>query len=190
MTTRPFRHECIVIGVSAGGMEALQKVLTVLDAGFSLPVVIVQHEAATSGGFLAHFLAGKCALPAKQAEDKEKLVPGTIYVAPPDYHLLIENDRTLALSIDAPVNYARPSIDVLFETAADAYGRALAGVILTGASVDGSRGLKKIKDAGGLTIVQDPQTAEASYMPRAALAAVEVDYVLKLEEIGHFLSAL
>ena len=113
-----------------------------------------------------------------------------IYIAPPNYHLLVEADRTFSLSIDEPVNYARPSIDVLFETAADVYKTNLIGVILTGANTDGSHGLKRIKETGGLSVVQDPSTAEADTMPRAAIAAVDVDYVLPLEEIGKVLTML
>ena len=126
----------------------------------------------------------------KQADEKECILPGVIYLAPPGYHLMIEEDKTFSLSVDSPVNFARPSIDVLFETEADAYGARLVGVILTGANSDGSRGLKKIKDSGGLVLVQDPESAEAATMPRAAVEGTEVDYVLPLEEIGPFLNRM
>ncbi len=120
----------------------------------------------------------------------EHLLKNKIYIAPPNYHLLVEADRTFSLSIDEPVNYARPSINVLFETAADVYKTNLVGVILTGANADGSHGLKRIKETGGLSVVQDPSTAEADTMPKAAIAAVDVDYVLPLEEIGKVITML
>lgn len=177
-------YEAIVVGVSAGGMEALNCVLPQLPPDFALPVIIVQHAHPTSDNFLAHYLDEKCNLRVKEADEKEDIAGGVIYIAPPNYHLMIEDDRTFSLSVDEPVNYARPSIDVLFKTAADVYGRDLVGLILTGANADGSHGLKTIKGAGGLAIVQDPRTAEADTMPQAAIMAADVDYVLPLEEIG------
>ncbi len=178
------------MGVSAGGMEALGAIFPDLSADFPLPVIVVQHQHPTSDDFLVHYLNERCSLKVKQAEEKESILPGVIYIAPPDYHLMVEEDRTFSLSVDEPVNYARPSIDVLFETAADVYGARLAGLILTGASSDGSLGLKRIKESGGLTMVQDPETAEVDFMPRAAVGATEVDYVLTLKEIGKFLNRL
>lgn len=183
-------YDAIVVGVSAGGMETLNTILPHLPADFALGVIVVQHMHPTSDDFLVRYLNEKCNLKVKQADEKEKIVPGVIYVAPANYHLMVEEDRTFSLSVDEPVNYARPSIDMLFETAADAYGARLVGVILTGASADGSHGLKRIKESGGLAIVQDPETAEADTMPRAAIAATEVDHVLPLEEIGPFLKRL
>ena len=129
-------------------------------------------------------------LQVKQAEEKESIQGGTVYIAPPNYHLLIEDDHTFSLSVDNAVNYARPSIDVLFESAADVYGSDLIGVILTGNNDDGSQGLKKIKRNGGLTIVQTPESAEADGMPQAALEAVIPEYMLSLEAIGPLLNAL
>jgi two-component system chemotaxis response regulator CheB len=120
----------------------------------------------------------------KYAEDKEKIRKGCVYIAPPDYHLLIEDDRTFSLSVDAPVNYSRPSIDVLFESASDVFSEHIIGIILTGANSDGSLGLKRIKERGGLTIVQSPQSAEYPVMPTAAIAETDVDYVLDIEEIA------
>lgn len=178
------------MGVSLGGMGALNCILPYLPSDFALPVIIVQHTRSTSDNFLAHCLNEKCNLKVKEADEKENILRGVIYIAPPNYHLMVENDRTFSLSIDEPVNYARPSIDVLFETAADVYGINLIGLILTGANADGSQGLKRIKGAGGLAIVQDPRRAEADTMPRAAIMAADVDYVLPLEEIGPFLIRL
>ncbi|MGQ9556617.1 MAG: chemotaxis protein CheB [Desulfurispora sp.] len=182
------RYEAVVIGVSAGGLSALRLLLPALKPDFSLPVAIVQHQYPSADDFLARYLNDLCSLPVKQAEDKEEFSPGTVYIAPPDYHLLIELNRTLSLSLDPPVNYARPSIDVLFTSAADAFGPALIGVILTGASSDGSAGLQQVKHRGGLAVVQDPATAEVDYMPRSALAVTRVDYILPLEEIAALLN--
>jgi len=182
--------DAVVIGVSAGGMTALGILLPYFPVHYDLPVIIVQHSHPGSDDFLTQYLNDKCRLMVKQAEEKEPILPGTIYFAPPNYHLLIEMDRSFSLSVEEPVNFARPSIDVLFETAAEVYGSKLMGVILTGASADGARGLVKIKDAGGITVVQDPRTAEAGIMPKSAISAGEVDFILPLEAIGKFLARL
>jgi two-component system, chemotaxis family, protein-glutamate methylesterase/glutaminase len=184
------KYEAIVIGVSAGGIEALGKILPKLPKDFSPAVIIVQHMNASSNDFLARYFDEMCSLRVKQADEKEMALPGTVYIAPPNYHLMLEDDRTFSLSIDAPVNFARPSIDILFETAAVVYGARLVGVVLTGASSDGSHGLRAIKNSGGLTVVQDPNTAEADFMPKSAIAVAEPDYVLPLEDIGGFLEGL
>lgn len=188
---KPITHfEAVAIGVSAGGIRALEMILGGIGGDFSLSIIIVQHMSAGSDDFLARHLNEKSALPVKQADEKEVIRRGNVYLAPPDYHLLVEEDKTLSLSVDEKINYARPSIDLLFETAAFAYGPALVGLVLTGASGDGSRGLKTIKAAGGLTVVQDPETAEAPVMPREAIRALAVDHVLPLEGIARFLIAL
>jgi two-component system chemotaxis response regulator CheB len=139
---------------------------------------------------LTRVLHEKCQIPVKEAEAKELIKPGTIYLAPANYHLLIEHDRTFSLCVSEKVRYARPSIDVLFETAADVYRTKLIGIILTGANDDGSRGLRTIREYGGLAIVQDPATAEVGIMPQAALKATAVDYVLSLHEIGLLLNTV
>lgn len=182
------KYHAIVIGVSTGGMAALDTILPHLRADCDLAVIVVQHEHPTSDDFLTRYLDEKCLLKVKRADDKEDIAPGVIYIAPPNYHLMVEENRTFALSIDEPFNYARPSIDVLFEAAADVYGANLVGVVLTGASADGSRGIGKIKERGGLAIVQDPETAEVQTMPRAAINANHVDHILPLGEIGPFLA--
>jgi two-component system chemotaxis response regulator CheB len=184
------RYDIVVIGVSSGGMAALSTILPMLSQDFTLPVIIVQHQHPHADDFLVRYLNEKCRIPVKHAEEKELIEPATIYLASPNYHLLIEQDRTFSFSIAARVNYARPSIDVLFETAADTFGANTIGIILTGANNDGSYGLKMIHECGGLTIVQDPATAEATEMPRAAIEATEVDYILPLAEIGHMLNTL
>lgn len=183
-------YKAVVIGSSAGGINALIKVLSVLPATFPLPIVIVQHLHPESGHHLAHILETKSALKVKQVDEKEPIKGGWVYVAPPNYHLLIEDDFSFSFSLDAPVNYSRPSIDVLFESAVYAYRQHLIGIILTGANHDGSQGLKKIKEQGGFTIVQSPETAEAVAMPTAAISTTQVDKILPLHEIGVFLLQL
>jgi two-component system chemotaxis response regulator CheB len=180
-------YSAVVIGVSAGGMKALDRILPLLPADFNLPVIIVSHRHPDSDDYLEQHMNEHCSLPVKQADEKEKVIPGVIYFAPPNYHLLIEDNRTFSLSVEAPVNYARPSIDVLFESALGVFGSGLVGIVLTGANNDGSRGLKKIKQAGGLTIAQDPADAEVPHMPKAAIAAADPDLILPLEKIGEFL---
>lgn len=181
--------ELIVIGASRGGLHALQRVLADLPGEFPLSVVIVQHRERGSDETLSTLLQQRSTLPVSEMEDKETIQRGHVYLAPSDYHLLIE-DGHFALSIDAPVQCARPSIDVLFASAAEAYRERVVGVLLTGASADGAQGLAAIKQHGGLTVVQDPATAEARAMPEAALAAAAVDRILPLGAIGSFLADL
>ncbi len=183
-------YKAIVIGSSAGGINALAKVLSVLPSDFSLPIVIVQHLHPESGHHLPHILGTKSALKIKQSDEKELIKKGWVYLAPPNYHLLIEEDFTFSLSLESPVNYSRPSIDVLFESAAYAYRQHLIGIVLTGANHDGSLGLKKIKELGGFTMVQDPKTAEADAMPKAAIEITTIDKILPLQEIGLYLLQL
>ena len=143
-----------------------------------------------SRDYLSNHLDQKCNIQVKEAEDKENIMDGVAYIAPPNYHLLLEEDRTLSLSVDDLVNYSRPSIDVMFETAADVYERRLVGVVLTGANADGSKGLTKVKALGGLAVVQDPATADVDYMPKAAIASTRVDHILSLEKIASLLTEL
>jgi two-component system chemotaxis response regulator CheB len=184
------KYEAIVIGVSSGGMITLNTILRHLPSDFALSIIIVQHQHPESDDFIAKFLDARCSLTVKQADEKESILPGVIYITPPNYHLMIEEDRTFSLTIDKRVHYARPSIDILFETAADVFGEKLVGIILTGANEDGNHGLRKIKESGGLTIVQDPDTAEVDTMPKAAIASTKVDYILPLEKIGLFICTL
>jgi two-component system chemotaxis response regulator CheB len=185
----PPESEIVVIGTSTGGLKALQTVLSGLAADFPLPVVIVQHRGSTSENGLCEFLARSSRLPVTEPEDKEPVMSGRAYLAPRDYHLLIEN-RSFALSVDHAVAYARPSIDVLFECVADEYGDKAIGVILTGANNDGARGLAKISSQGGVTMVENPETAVSDEMPRAALAHTKADWILPLEEIAPCLNKL
>ena len=183
-------YEAIVIGASAGGLNALQEVLALLPVDFALPILIVQHRLPTPDDFLVFSLNESCPLMVKVADEKELVKPGYVYIAPANYHLLVEPDKTLSLSIDAKVCYSRPSIDVLFETAAEVYLSGLIGIILTGASGDGTAGLRKIKEKGGLTIAQNPATAEAALMPHSAIREDIVDKILSLAEIASFLAQL
>jgi len=185
------RYEAVVIGVSAGGMQALPEVLLPLSRDFPLPLIIVQHMAPTpNDSYFIEYLNGHCALNVKEADEKELISKGNVYIAPADYHLMIEKDRTFSFSIDNKVNYSRPSIDVLFESAADVFQARLIGIVLTGSNSDGALGLKKIKDNGGLVIVQDPETADAGIMPASAIKACRVDHILPLKQIGKYLNGM
>ncbi|MEG4317553.1 MULTISPECIES: chemotaxis protein CheB [unclassified Microcoleus] len=211
--------EIVVVGTSLGGLEALTVLLADLPPSFPLPVVVVQHRHKSSGHSLTDFLQQQSSLPITEAQDKEPIAPGRVYLAPADYHLLIESPwegnfsvdenyftgwgsatgelidnskspirnrlyPTFALSTEAPVCHARPSIDVLFESAADAFGEKVIGIILTGASSDGSAGLAKIQSKGGLTFVEEPDSALCRTMPASAIANVEVDWILPLSKIA------
>jgi two-component system, chemotaxis family, protein-glutamate methylesterase/glutaminase len=184
------RPELIVIGTSVGGLNALTALLRELPAEMPVPIAIVQHRAVGDAGRLAAVLQDHSRLPIVEADDKMLLCPATVYLAPADYHLLIESRGLVALSTDAPVRSARPSIDVLFETAAEAYGPDLIAVLLTGASADGADGLASVKAHGGWAIVEDPASAECGTMPAAALAATKVDYVVSLPDIGTHLMTI
>jgi two-component system chemotaxis response regulator CheB len=183
-------YEAIVIGSSAGGMRALLELLSYIPAAYPLPIIIVQHLLDGTDSFIAEFLNEKTAITVKEADDKRLIEKGYAYLAPPGYHLLIEDDHSLSLSIDPRVNFSRPSIDVLFESAAFVYEQRCIGIVLTGANGDGSQGLHRIKTNGGLTLVQDPATAEFNTMPIAAIQATKVDHILTLEEMGRFLISI
>lgn len=184
----PSSPAAVVIGASVGAIEALSVILPALPENYPLPVFIVVHVPADSRSLIADLFSGRCQIPVKEAEDKETIQNGTIYFAPADYHLLVESDFTLSLSSDEPVHYSRPSIDVLFESAADAYGDGLTGVILTGANSDGAGGLRAVCEAGGSALVQLPHTAIGTAMPMAALLACPLALSLSLEEIASHLS--
>lgn len=179
-------YKAIVIGVSAGGITALRTLFSILPKGFKIPMIIVQHVSAYSNGEWIEFINNKSPLHLKEADEKEKIKNGYAYFAPPNYHLLIEENHTFSLTTDERVNFSRPSIDVLFESAVEVYHTNLVGVILTGANKDGTAGLKKIKEAGGLTIVQDPADSEVPYMPESAIT-IGPDYILTLNEIAELL---
>jgi two-component system, chemotaxis family, protein-glutamate methylesterase/glutaminase len=182
-------YELVVIGASWGGLDAVGRVLAELPADFPVPVVIVQHRGADSRGGTLEAMLSMGKLPVHEIDDKDPIEPGAAYVAPADYHLIVEAG-SFSLSVDERVQYARPSIDVTFETAADAYGPRLIAVVLTGANEDGAAGLRKVMDGGGVTIAQDPAGAEKPTMPQAAIDAGGAQRVLALEEIPRFLIAV
>lgn len=178
------RPEAIVIGGSAGSVDALGRFFAAFKPVDPVPVAVVIHVPADSPGILHEVIAHHGIFPMKQAEDKEPLRAGTVYFAPPGYHLLIESDRSFALSLDEPVQYSRPSIDVLFESAADCYRERLLGILLTGGSEDGAAGLERIKRLGGVTLVQDPDDAEMPLMPAAAIKRCMPSHVAPLRELA------
>ena len=180
-------YRLVVVGASAGGLHALRTIVAGLPDDFELPVVVVQHRAKESE-LLCELLQECSGLPVAEVNDKQEIGPG-VWVGPPDYHLLLD-DGFFSLTTDEPVRYSRPSIDVTFESAADVYGMDLIGVVLTGATADGSRGLRRIADEGGHAIVQDPESAEVRVMPRSAAKAVPDACVLPLEEIAPHLTRI
>ena len=183
-------YDLVAIGSSWGGLNALQRVLSRLPTGFAASVVIAQHRSARADdALLKTLLGGSTPLVVRDADDKDALQPGLVLIAPPDYHMLIE-PGTVALSCDAPVAFSRPSIDVLLESAADAYAERMVAVILTGSNADGSVGLAEVRRRGGVAIIQDPEQAERPEMPRAAVAAVPDAQVLPLEAIADKLTAI
>ncbi len=186
--SRPYR--AIVVGASAGGMAALKIWVSGLPAEFGKIIMVVQHLYPQSDSGLHRFLSSYSALPVIEVQDKMALQPGAIYTAPANYHTLVETDETVALTVDDKWNYSRPSIDILFESAARVWTTGLVGIVLTGANYDGAAGLKAIKQFGGMTLVQDPATAEFPAMPNAAIAAGAVDHILPLKAIAPYLVKL
>lgn len=184
------RISAVVIGASAGGVEALSEILPALPAGFRPATFIVLHLPRERPSLLVEIFERRCAVPVREAGDKEPIEPGTVYFAPPDYHLLIEKSRQIALSTDEPVHYSRPSIDVLFESAAEAYGPELLGIILTGGNEDGAAGLEAVHRAGGVTVVQNPDNAKVPLMVVSALQRGPADFLLSLGEIAGLLAGL
>ncbi len=177
----------VVIGASAGAIQALSHILPMLPRGFPMPILVVVHVPSDRSNFLAPLFREKCQLAVREAEDKEPAQDGTVYFAPPDYHLLLETSGSLALSSDEPVQHSRPSIDVLFESAADSFGARVIGIVLTGANADGATGLRSVAAAGGIALIEDPTTAFADAMPLAAQKACPGARTLSLEDITHFL---
>jgi two-component system, chemotaxis family, protein-glutamate methylesterase/glutaminase len=181
------KAEAIVMGASAGALEALSSILPFLPVDYGLPVIIVVHVPPDKKSIMAELFQAKCGIEVHEAEDKEPIRGGTVYFAPPDYHLLVETDKSLSLSNDEPVLYSRPSLDVLFESAADAYGPGLIAVVLTGANQDGAKGLRAVAEAGGTAIVQSPEGAYAAAMPEAAIAECPSARIMSLKEIATYL---
>ncbi|MGH8902215.1 MAG: chemotaxis protein CheB [Egibacteraceae bacterium] len=182
--------ELAVVGASWGGIAALGQLARDLDPGSVLALAVALHRGADGPeGALVSYLTARCRLPVSEAEDKDEIEPGHLYLAPADYHLLVEPGR-FALSLEAPVQHSRPSVDVLFESAAHAYGGRLVAAVLTGANDDGSRGIRRVKDCGGVTLAQDPDTAERREMIDAAIATGAVDRILTLQGIADALNDL
>ena len=184
------KAEAIVIGASAGALEALSSILPLLPVNYGLPVIIVVHVPPDKKSIMAELFQAKCDIEVHEAEDKEPIRGGTVYFAPPDYHLLVETDKSLSLSNDEPVLYSRPSLDVLFESAADAYGAALIGIVLTGASRDGAQGMRAVVEGGGVALVQDPKDAFASAMPEAAIEICPSARVMSVSAIAAYLQRI
>ena len=180
-------EKAIIIGGSAGALEALSVFLPTLPEDFPYPVILIVHLPSDKKSILAELLNEKCALRVIEATDKEPLSTGSVFLAPPDYHLLVELDKTLSLSSEDPVMYSRPSIDVSFETAAEAFGAGLTAVLLTGANSDGAQGLSAICNHGGTALIQDPATAVAAIMPESAIKTCPAAKVLTLDQIGCYL---
>jgi two-component system chemotaxis response regulator CheB len=181
------RAQAIVIGASAGALEALSVILPGLPASFDLPIIVVVHIPPDKRSVLAELLQAKCKIRVLEADDKEPIFGGTAYFAPPNYHLLVEANRSLSLSSDEAVLFSRPSIDVLFESAADAYEAGLIAIVLTGANQDGASGLRAVVNAGGTAIVQTPKGAFASAMPEAAITMCPTAHIMSLDAILSFL---
>lgn len=190
MCTENAEAKAVVVGTSWGGVEALSIVLKGLPSDFPLPVIVVQHQHPNSDDILSLILRKRAQMHVKEVEEKEPLENGVVYVAPANYHLLVELDKSLSLSNEAPHNYSRPSIDLTFKSAVDVFGASLIGVVLTGANDDGAAGLKMITKFGGTTVVQEPSTARMDCMPLAAVKATSVDHIVSLDEIAPLLVEL
>lgn len=184
------RVDAVVVGASAGGVDALCEILPSVPVRLHAPILIVLHLPRDRPSLLAAIFGARARRPVREPYDKDPIENGTVYVAPPDYHMLVEEGPQISLSDDDLVNYSRPSIDVLFQSAADFYGDRLLGIILTGANEDGTEGLAAVHDAGGITVVQQPEGAQAPYMLVSALKRTEADFVLSLAEIASLLGAL
>ena len=182
--------EALIIGGSAGSLDVLLRVLPVIDPDISFPIIIVIHRKHGSDSLLPDLLSSRTKLVVKEIDEKEPIVAGTVYIAPSDYHLLIEQDRSFSLDYSEKINYSRPSIDVTFQTAAEVYRDRLACLLLSGSNSDGVNGLKSVKTWGGEVLVQDPASAQVSYMPAQAILNVAVDQVLKIEMMGEFINSL
>jgi two-component system chemotaxis response regulator CheB len=169
--------ELLLIGGSAGSLEVLMQLLPALDPALDIAIVLVMHRK-NADSMLSHLLSERTQWPVKEAEEKEPVKKGTIYIAPADYHLLFEKDRTFSLDYSEKLHYSRPAIDASFETAAETYGSSLACLLLSGANSDGALGLLAVKDSGALTIVQDPEEASVSYMPRQGVETAAPEYIL------------
>ena len=182
--------EALLIGGSAGSLEVILKLLPGLNPALPFPVVIILHRKPGKDDILTNLLASRTKMVVKEVEEKEEMLPSTLYIAPPNYHLLIENDHTFSLDASEKVNFSRPSIDVSFESAAEVFKENLVCLLLSGANSDGTAGLKTVKEYGGMALVQNPASAVVSFMPESAIANVEVDAVLKSSEMSEYINNL
>jgi two-component system, chemotaxis family, protein-glutamate methylesterase/glutaminase len=185
-------HNCelLIIGGSAGSLEVILLFLKDLKSTLSFPILLVLHRKSSFDSALTNLISTRTKLPVQEAEEKEQLKPGNIYIAPADYHLLIEKQHTVSLDFSEKINYSRPSIDITFQTAAEAYGPSLVCILLSGANEDGAAGLVAVKEAGGFIVIQDPLTAEVSYMPEQALKVVKPDKILKGSDLASFINSI
>lgn len=188
-TARTTPLELVVIGASTGAIDALHELLPLISERLAVPVVVVVHLPAHHRSLLPEIFAPLCVAPVREPLDKQPVAGGVIWFAPADYHLMVESERRFAFSVDAPVKYSRPAVDVLFESAARAYGASVTGVVLTGASDDGADGAATIRAHGGCVYVQDPEQAEAKLMPTAAIRLAAPQYVGSLAGIAEQLRA-
>lgn len=179
-----------IIGGSAGSLNVLLRVLPDLDVNISFPIIIIVHRRQGADSLLAALLSARTKLIVKEADEKEKITTGTVYIAPSDYHLLIEHDETFSLDYSEKINYSRPSIDATFQTAAEVYKTELACLLLSGSNADGVNGLKSVKAWGGMALIQDPESAQVAYMPEQARQHVAIDRVLAVEDIAEFINLL
>jgi two-component system chemotaxis response regulator CheB len=180
------RYELLIIGGSAGSLSMVLKLLPLLKKEMNIAVMIIFHRGQSDDTIIVDMLSPRTEFAVKEADDKDEIMPGTIYIAPSDYHVLIEKNKTLTLDASEKINFSRPSIDVSFESAADVYGAKLACMLLSGANADGVNGLKAAKNLGALIIVQDPASAEMPYMPREAIENVPVDLQLSYTNLLSF----
>lgn len=184
------KHRAVVLGTSAGGINALGFLFSQLEEDFSLPVLVTKHVGLNDDRGMLRVLSRQSTLPVKVAKDKHRIQPGTIYLAPPGYHMLVEENGIVSLNLEAPVAHSRPSIDVLFQSAARIYGQSLVAIILTGANRDGADGIRTVKAFGGITIAQCPRNSEMGFMPKASLDTGCIDYQMTLEEISAYLDKI
>jgi two-component system, chemotaxis family, protein-glutamate methylesterase/glutaminase len=182
--------DAFIIGGSAGSLDVLLKVLPDVDVNINFPIIIVVHRMHGADSLLPALLSARTKLIVKEADEKEKLIAGTVYIAPSDYHLLIEHDRTFSLDYSEKINYSRPAIDATFQTAAEVYKRRLACLLLSGSNADGVNGLESVKIWGGIALIQDPESAQVAYMPEQAKQHVAIDRVLAVEDIAEFINLL
>jgi two-component system chemotaxis response regulator CheB len=185
-----FRYKAIAIGASAGGITACRKLLTLIDKELNIPVFIVQHIKKDNTSDVGKLMSELTGLEVIEPESNTPVLPYKVYLAPADYHMVIEQDKTISLLSSEPVNYSRPSIDVLFESAAEAYGEELIGIILSGSSCDGTKGILRIEELGGCTVVQNPDDTEFNTMPFSAMARADTDFIGSIEEIAQFLKSI